>query len=352
MSVTQQADAGRTDRVTIGDVAERAGVSVATVSRVVNDRYGVSRETTERVRKVIDELGYASSLVAQGMRSQRTGVIGVLMSRIEPFGTEILKAVSESLQDSGHELIVFCPASEHAEGWERRSLARLGDSLVDGALLVAPTVVDVSTDRPLVAVDPHVGASHLSTVSAENHEGALAATRHLVEIGHRRIGFLGGRQDLESSRQRETGYRRALMDAGIDFDPTLVQHGDFTEAGAVAPARQLLALSDRPTAIFAANDRSALSLVRTADELGLRVPDDLSVVGFDNIPEAAQATPPLTTVDQSLHALGRAAITMLLELIDRDGPGAEEPVHHTLPTELVLRRSTAPPGNPDRTEQR
>ncbi len=365
--VAEQRGGGGTKRVTIGDVATRAGVSVATVSRVVNDRYGVSTQTSSRVREVIDDLGYASSLVAQGLRSQRTGVIGVLMSRIEPFGTEILKAVSESLQDSGHELIVFCPASEHAEGWEQRSLARLGDSLVDGALLVAPTVVDLSTDRPLVAVDPHVGASHLSTVSSENHDGAMAATRHLVDIGHRRIGFLGGRQDLESSRQRETGYRRALMDAGIDFQPALVEHGDFTEAGAEAPARRLLALADRPTAIFAANDRSAFMVVHTAGELGLRVPDDLSVVGFDDIPEAARATPPLTTVDQSLHALGRAATTMLLELIDGDGPETGDPVHLTLPTKLVLRRSTAPPtapstahptqratepsGNPDRTEE-
>lgn len=349
--MAEQRGGDRTKRVTIGDVATSAGVSVATVSRVVNGRYGVSTETSTRVQEVIDDLGYASSLVAQGLRSQRTGIIGVLMSRIEPFGSEILKAVSESLQDSGYELMVFCPASEHAEGWERRSLARL-DGTLDGTLLIAPTVVDVSTQRPLVAVDPHVGASHLSTVASENHDGALAATSHLVEIGHRRIGFLGGRQDLESSRQRETGYRRALMDADIDFDHTLVQHGDFTEAGAVAPARQLLALADRPTAIFAANDRSALSVMRTAGDLGLRVPDDLSVVGFDNIPEAALTTPPMTTVDQSLHALGRAAISMLLELIDRDGSESLDPLRRTLPTELVVRGTTAPPRNPDRTEER
>ncbi|WP_370326044.1 LacI family DNA-binding transcriptional regulator [Euzebya sp.] len=339
-------------RLTIADVAARAGVSVATVSRVVNGRYGVSEATAAKVRRVIDEMGYASSLVAQSLRSERTGVIGVLMSRIEPFGTEILKSVSDTLQDSGYELIVFCPTSEHAEGWERRSVARLGGTLVDGSLLIAPTVVDVASDHPVVAVDPHVGASHLPTVAAENHEGAVAATQHLIELGHRRIGFLGGRTDLESARQREAGYRAALTDAGRPVDPDLVQHGDFTEAGAEAPARRLLALPDRPTGIFAANDRSAMYVLRLAAELGLDVPGDLSIVGFDNVPETLMTNPPLTTVDQSIRALGSEAIQLLLELIDRDAQsaldGAEtpEPIHRLLPVHLVVRGSTAPPRSP------
>ena len=333
-------------RLTIADVAARAGVSVATVSRVVNGRYGVSEQTAARVREVIDEMGYAQSLVAQSLRSEKTGVIGVLMSRIEPFGTEILKAVSDELQDSGYELVVFCPTSEHAEGWERRSLARLGGTLVDGSLLVAPTVVDVSSDRPVVAIDPHVGAGHLPTVAGENREGAMAATRHLIELGHRRIGFLGGRTDLESAAQREAGYCAALTAAGLDVDPDLIVHGDFTEAGAEAPARRLLGLRDRPTAVFAANDRSAMRVLQLAAEQGLDVPGDLSVVGFDDVPEAAATTPPLTTVDQRIRGLGREAVRLLFALIDRDDDQPDEPIHRLMPVELVVRGSTAPPRSP------
>jgi len=332
-----------TTRLTIADVASRAGVSVATVSRVVNGRYGVSPETSSRVREVIDQLGYASSLGARSLRSERTQVIGVLMSRIEPFGVEVLTAVSDELQESGYELLVYCPTSEHIGGWERTAVSRLGGTLVDGCILVAPTVVDVSTERPVVAVDPHVDSSNLPTVIAENHAGAVAATRHLIEIGHRRIGFLGGRSDIQSARERERGYRFALEDAGISVDPELIQNGDYTDDGAERPARTLLSLPDRPTAIFAANDRSALRLIEIAHEVGLDVPDALSVVGFDDIPHAALTSPALTTIDQSLRGLGREAVRILLDLIAGGADDAAAPVHRHLPVELVVRDSTAPP---------
>lgn len=340
-----RATAKRSERVTIGDVASEARVSVATVSRVVNGRYGVSPRTISRVREVIAELGYESSLAARSMRSERTGVIGVLVPGIDPFNAEVLKGVSEALQRTGCELMVFCPA-DGAEGWERSSITRLGGTLVDGMILITPTVVDVATSQPVVAVDPHVGASQLPTVDAENHDGASAATRHLVELGHRRIGFLGGRHDLESARNREHGYRHALNDAGLLFDPVLVQNGDYTDVGARAPARTLLSLADRPTAIFAANDQSALEVVRTARALGLGVPGDLSVVGFDNTPDSALCDPPLTTVDQSLQDMGREAVQILVSLVEQPADDRPEPVHVRLPTELVVRHSTGPPRPP------
>jgi LacI family transcriptional regulator len=333
-------------RVTIGDVAEHARVSIATVSRVVNGRYGVARSTFERVREVIDELGYESSLIARSLRSQRTNVIGVLVADIEPFSAELLKGAAKALHQTDYEMIVYAAGRHSADGWERRYLSRLGGTLADGIILVTPTVVEVSSQHPVVAVDPHVGGSSIPTVDAQNFEGAVEVTQHLIALGHRRIGFLAGRPDLESARRREAGYRAALETAGIRFDPDLVRVGGFTEATAEAPARELLLRPDRPTAIFAANDLSAIQTMRSAAELGISVPDDVSVVGFDNIPESALTDPPLTTVDQSIQALGHAAVTMLVDLIDHPDRTSAGPSRHiTLPTKLVVRRSSAgPPG--------
>jgi LacI family transcriptional regulator len=328
-------------RVTIEDVAARAGVSIATVSRVVNGRYGVSASTIERVQGIIDELGYESSLVARSLRSQRTNIVAILVSGIEPFSAELLKGAARALQDTGFELIVYSGGMSGQEGWERRSLSRLSGTLADGIILVTPTVVEVSAHQPVVAVDPHVGGWSLPTVTAQNLEGARAATRHLLDLGHRRIGFLAGRSDLESARRREAGYREALAEAGIAFDPALVRVGGFTEESSEQPARELLTLDPRPTAVFAANDLSAIQVLRTARELELSVPDDVSVVGFDNIPESALTDPPLTTVDQSIQALGHEAVRLLVELIDHpERTLGAEPAHVTLPTELVVRRST------------
>lgn len=331
-------------RVTIGDVAARAGVSIATVSRVVNERYGVAPATVARVREVISELGYESSLVARSLRSQRTNVIAILVSGIEPFSAELLKGAALAVEDTGFELVVYSGGTKRQPGWERRHLARLSGTLADGTILVAPTVLTGPSKHPIVAVDPHIGGSTQPVIEAQNFEGAVAATRHLLELGHRRIGFLGGRSDLESARRREAGFRAAHAEAGVPVDEQLVAEGGFTELSAVEPSHYLLTLPERPTAVFSANDLMALQVLRTARELDLSVPDDLSIVGFDNIPEGALGEPPLTTVDQHVQELGRAAVQVLVDLIERPGHhGEADPIHITLPTELIVRRSTAPP---------
>jgi LacI family transcriptional regulator len=335
-------------RATIADVADRAGVSIATVSRVVNNRYGVAPETIERVRHAIADLGYESSLVARSLRSQRTNVVGILVSEIEPFSAELLKGAAKALHGSEFEMVVYSGGHRGVAGWERSYLSRLSGTLTDGTILVTPTVVEVGGGQPVVAVDPHVGGWNVPTVDSQNFEGAVAATEHLIALGHRRIGFLAGRPDLESARRREAGYRAALEAAGIPFDPELVRIGGFREELAEAPAREFLTMPDRPTAVFAANDNSAIQVMRTAAELGLRIPEDLSVVGFDNIPDSALADPPLTTVDQSVQDLGHAAMEILIDLIRHPERARErEPIHVTLPTELVVRRSCGPPRSPD-----
>jgi LacI family transcriptional regulator len=348
-------------RVTIGDVAAEAGVSVATVSKVINGRYGVAPTTLQKVQAVIDELGYESSLVARSLRSRRTNVIGILVADIEPFSAELLKGAGAAIRARDYELIVYSGSGHGKDnaGWERRYISRLGGTLTDGLILVTPTVVEINDTTPIVAVDPHTGPSNLPSVHSDNLAGAIAATEHLIGLGHRRIGFLAGRPDLESARQREQGYRDALAAAGIPVDPQLIRVGDYELEMSEEPARQLLALDDRPTAIFAANDLSAIQTMHVARSLGLAIPDDVSVVGFDNIPESALMAPPLTTIDQSIQEMGRRAVELLIGLIDGTvgGPAgssvggsvagsaegsAEGPGQTTLPTRLVVRQSTGP----------
>ena len=329
-------------RVTIGDVAAQAGVSIATVSKVINGRYGVAPATLERVQAVIDELGYESSLVARSLRSRRTNVLGIVVADIEPFSAELLKGAGAAIRERGYELIVYSGSGHGKDhsGWERRYISRLGGTLTDGIILVTPTVVDVDDGTPVVAVDPHTGPSSLPSVHSDNLAGAITATRHLLELGHRRIAFLAGRPDLESARQREQGYCRALSDAGLPVDPNLIRVGDYELEMSQEPARQLLTLDDRPTAVFAANDLSAMQTMHVARTLGLAIPRDVSVVGFDNIPESALIEPPLTTIDQSIQEMGRRAVELLIAVIEGETGLAQQV---TLPTRLVVRQSTGVP---------
>jgi LacI family transcriptional regulator len=323
--------------VTIGDVAAEAGVSVATVSKVLNDRWGVAEDTSIRVRAVIEELGYQSSLVAQSLRSRSTNVIGVLVVDIEPFSAELLKGVARAIHGTGYELVVFsgCGRANDQVGWERRYLQRVSGTLCDGAILVTPSSVDVTYGAPVVAVDHNVLSSSLPTIDAENLSGAVRATEYLLELGHRRIGFLAGRPDLESARLRERGYRTALRKAGIKIDPSLIRIGGYQVDSAAEAARQMLEAQDRPTAIFAANDVSALATISVAGSLGVRVPEDLSVIGFDNVPESALSDPPLTTIEQPIRQMGFEATEILIRLIAEQ----EVPEHTMLPTRLVVRGS-------------
>lgn len=325
-------------RITIEDVAAEAGVSIATVSRVMRNIDAVAPATYGRVQEVIDRLGYESSLVARSLRSSRTNVLGFSVNEIEPFSAELLKGAARAIRGSGYELIVYAGGHSGPEraGWERRHLSRLSGTLTDGTVLVTPEVLEVSASTPVVAVDPHVGASSLPTVASDSLAGAIAATEHLISLGHRRIGHLSGRPDLWSSEQREEGYRQALERAGIPFDPTLVRIGGYDPDTARQPAREVLSVPNPPTAIFAANDLSAIQTMEVAAELGLTVPDDLSVVGFDNIPESTFVDPPLTTIDQSIQDMGYEATLMLIRIINEPNSG---PTHLTLPTELIIRQS-------------
>ena len=331
-----------TARVTMQQVAAEAGVSVSTVSKVINGRYGVSAQTSDHVSAVIERMGYEASLVARSLRNRRTHVLGFLVADFEPFSTEVLKGAADAIRGTGYELVAYSAGGrvdEHV-GWERRYLSRVMGTLVDGAVLVTPTVTDVQYDGQVVAVDPHTGRSYLPTITGDSLQGARLGVDHLLELGHRRIGMVTGRPDLASAELRERGFREAHAAAGVPVDETLLVLGNYDPDLAREAARELLTLPQPPTAIFAANDISALAVLEVARELGIDVPGDLSLVGFDNIPESALAHPPLTTVEQPMRQMGHDATALLVDLIDGRFPGQ---THLTLETTLVRRASTAAP---------
>jgi LacI family transcriptional regulator, galactose operon repressor len=333
----------RERRVTIGDVAAEAGVSVATVSKVINRRWGVAEETSARVQTVIQELGYQSSLVAQSLRRRQTNVLAILVVDIEPFSAELLKGVARAVHGSGYELVVFsgCGRADDQVGWEQRYLSRVSGTLCDGAILVTPSSVDATYGAPVVAVDHNAGSSTLPTVDSDNLAGAVAATEYLIGLGHRRIGFLAGRPDLESARLRERGYRNALKAARIAVDPKLVRVGAYQPDSAEEAARLMLEGNNRPTAIFAANDVSAIAAMEAARTLGLEVPRDLSLIGFDNVPESALCEPPLTTIEQPIQQMGFEAVELLIGLVEKRPDLATQ---RLLPTKLIVRGSCSAPG--------
>jgi LacI family transcriptional regulator len=326
--------------VTIAEVARHADVSIPTVSKVINGRWGGADATVARVKAVIDELGYASSLGAASLRSRTTGVLAVLVTEIEPFSAELLKGVSRAVASTSYELLIYVGGASRSEsGWERRYVARLGGTVADGAIIVTPTVSEFTAQIPIVAVDPHAGTTTVPSVGSDNEGGARTATEHLLALGHTRIALLGGRADLESARARERGFRAAMAGAGVRVDESLVLEGGYRSETSVGPLHALLERDDPPTAIFGANDQSAIEAIRVATELGLRVPSDLSIIGFDNIPESALSVPPLTTVAQAIHEMGEIAVQTLVRLISDEATDTSV----MLPTMLVERQSCAPP---------
>jgi LacI family transcriptional regulator len=326
--------------VTIRDVAETAGVSVSTVSRVLNNKDDVAPETYQKVQGVIDELGYTSSLAARGMRSRRMNVIGLVMPDVgDPFSIQVMKGVNRAIAELDYDLIVYTGGEfkrESAADRERRFVSLLGAGITDGVIVVTPVATSFPTASPVVVVDPNVETHDCPAVIATNRDGALAAVEYLISLGHRRIGFISGRPELQSAVRRLLGYKDGLRQADIPLDPDLIQTGDYSRQIGFACAQRLLNLSDPPTAIFASNDQSATGAIQAIHETGLRVPDDISVVGFDNIPEVAHAHPGLTTVDQSIDKMGYIATEMLISLIEGDSLESDL---YKVPTQLIVRDS-------------
>lgn len=323
---------------TIQDVARKAKVSVSTVSRVLNGKADVASGTQERIQAVIEELGYATNLAARSMRSRKKNLVGLIMPDIAyPFAVEVMKGVNRAIAESEFDLLVYTTGDVRKSGrasHEQQYVSLLTNSISDGVILVAPVAEELNVDAPIVSIDPLASNPNYPAVHATNYQGATEAMEYLLGLGHGRIGFITGRAELESANRRLMGYRDALEKAGIPIDEKLIASGDYTTETGAAGMRHLLALEQPPTAIFASNDQMAMGVFQVAEELGLGIPEDLSVVGFDNITESKYMG--LTTVDQFISEMGYVATQMLIKLIN--GVPLEDQTYR-MQTRLVIRSS-------------
>lgn len=336
---------------TISDVAKLAGVSAMTVSRVINNTGYTSREARERVGAAVAELGYVPNALARQLRSKRTKTIALVLSDISnPFFTTIARGVEDVAVHHGFS-VMLCNTDE-SETEQAQYLLMLVERQVDGVLLV-PAKSSGSSLRllrvhgmPFVVLDRRVAIRHVDSVHCDSEAGAHALTRHLLELGHRRIAVLTGRRSISTSVDRVAGCRRALEEAGLALDEKLVRYGGFNfgnlnQADGFHMAQEVLAAPDQPTAIFAANNFIAFGAIRALREAGFRVPEDMSVVAFDDLPAEWVSEPFLTVAAQPAYEIGRRAAALLLNRLVGGGGAQGEDV--VLPFELIIRRSSGPP---------
>lgn len=329
--------------VGLKDVALRAGVSVSTVSRVLTGSPLVNAETRDRVQQAMDALEYRPSRVARRLRGDRgeASLLGLIVPDIRnPFFAEVARGVERVAQ--AHSRMVFVGNSDEDEAVERRYLELMRAERVDGIILPASsdnatTVVELARGGlPVVCLDRRLPRATLDTVVADNLEGAYEAVCHLLQIGHRRIGFIGGRALLSTTHERREGYRRALGDAGVAFDEALVRAGDSRQEGGRQMTHELLTTPRPPTALLVGNNLMTLGALEMIHALGLRIPDDVAVVGYDDMPWAVAFNPPLTAVRQPAQELGRRAAELLLARI---ADPSRSTTLVTLKPELVVRQS-------------
>ena len=325
------------------DVAELAGVSPSTVSRAINRPEMVDEETRDRVLEAVRRLDYRPSRVARRLRVERgsSGLLGLVIPDLQnPFFADLARGVEDAAQRHGYTVLIG-NADEDLDK-ERRYLEVMRAESVDGVILPPVTETDpaaaelVGSGMPVVCVDRRLARTRVDTVVVDNVRGAYEATEHLVRLGHTRIGFIEGRPQASTSRERLEGYRAALADQGIPADPALVRAGDSRQESGRRLARELLAEPDRPTALLVGNGVMTLGSLETLHREGVRIPSEMAVVGYDDMPWAQALTPPLTVVRQPGYELGSRALELLLQRIAE--PGRSTTVVLLQP-ELVVRES-------------
>jgi len=336
-----------TSKVTIVEVAKKAQVSLGTVSRVINNDVHVAPETRERVSAVMQEMQYVANRQARGLKGMKTNVIGALVPDLATsYIGGIMHGIDTELSLHKFDLMLF---THHRIAIKEASyVADMVQGMVDGLLLVLPRNIADYTDTltrhkfPFVVIDHQGSGDPCPAVGATNWQGGYNATEYLIKQGHKRIGFITGSMDLGCSQDRLKGYRSALRTHHIPEMPELVYEGDFNQPDGYAGASAFLELPIPPTAIFASNDVMAMGVMDAVRNRNLRIPDDISVVGFDNIPQSAMINPSLTTVQQPLEQMGRVATQMLLGILKTPKKDVNR---IELPTELIIRSSTSVPKN-------
>lgn len=342
--------------VTIRDVARLAGVSLSTVSQVLNGRVGYASATTrDRVLAAAGELGYRPNALARGLVTSRTGTLGVVITDItRGFFTQVVGSIEQVASAQGYSVLLAC-----AEGVqpEQAALETFLDKRVDGIICMSSTAQS-SADHiiqvtrygvPVVVINRSIRTPELNQIGWDDVESGHRATEYLISLGHRRIAHLSGRHehptadapDRRAAVDRATGYRSALLAAGLPVDESLIVHAEFDYHQSFAACGPLFDRDDPPTAVFAANDVMAIAIVNALHRRGLRVPEDVSVIGANDDLSAVHVDPPLTTVRLPVREAGRRAAEIIVASLGASAPDA--PVSELLASELIVRASTAPP---------
>lgn len=336
-------------QVTIVDVAREAGVSNTTVSRVINENELVKPETRRKVLNAMMRLGYVANQQARSLRGASSRVIGLLVPDVgNSYVGSIIRGIDEQLADSQYDLLLYTTHRRKVN--EAAHVATIMRGLADGLILLLPTNVDAYLESlqaenfPHILIDyQHIESPLSSTVQATNWQGAYDATQHLIDLGHRRIACITGLTEMQTAIDRLDGYMAALKDHNLPPDQDLIYHGDFFRMQGYNATQVFLSNSQPPTAILAANDQCAMGVMDAVRDAGLQVPKDVSIIGFDDIPEAQHLHPSLTTVQQPLEEMGHMAAQRLFkQLKEPDLPGDRI----ELATQLIIRDSSGPaPGN-------
>ena len=328
--------------ITIRDVARRAGVSISTVSRVLNDTGGVREDKRRSVLRASRALGYRPNPAARSLLGKKTGGLGVLLPYVSgEFFAELLNGLDEAAQDGGRFLVV---STSHRRSEEFRAAIHAMDKRVDGLLVMAPELDTheaesmLQANRPVSFINTYVGEVAADVFNFDNYGGVVALTRHLLDLGHRRIALIKGAPGAGDALERVRGYRAAMAEAGLADTAALEFEGDYTQAAGYEAAKAILATDPRPTAIVAANDYCAAGVLSALHRVGVAVPDDVAVAGFDGMVSGKYMLPPLTTVRVPIREIGYRAVKRLEA---RLGGGGEESFRHeVMPVELVVREST------------
>jgi LacI family transcriptional regulator len=337
--------------ITIFDVAEKAGVSHSTVSRVLNNKTNVNAGTRERVLRAMEQLGYVGNVHARSLAGGASHVIGLLVDHLNTgYTDELIRGIDGALEAHDYNLMLYTTHRQKTR--EVAYVTKMTQGFADGLILIVPrnekAYLETLQQRrfPYVLIDYQGYNRHVPSIITTNKKGGYDATAYLLETGHRRIGFITGEMAYGCAPERLAGYRAALEEHHLVFDPALVSEGNFLQPQGYLCAQQLLTLPQPPTALVVSNDVMAFGAMEAARDLGLRIPVDLSIIGFDDIPQAAHMHPPLSTVRQPLEEMGRSAVNLLFKYIAQ--PLAEiERVE--LSTRLVLRESCQSPASARRT---
>ena len=329
---------------TIKDIARMASVSHSTVSRALHKPSLVDPKTADKIQRIARRVGYRASAVARGLVTQRTRTIGVVVTTIaDPFMSEVLSGIDEAANRCGYS--VFLTESKTDSELEVKAVHSFAERWVDGIIVTSSRVGSLhfklllETKVPVVLVNNQHPEASPHSVMIQNVEGSRQAVQHLIRLGHRRIAYIRDRFGYKSDAERLAGYRAALKQSGVTFSKELVVCGDGKAEGGMVAMRNLLGLQDPPTAVFCYNDMTALGALRCIHDERLQVPQDISLVGFDDLFIASYTQPRLTTVRQPRHQLGQLAMETLLKLMS----GQDSVVSISVPAELVVRESTAPP---------